>query len=85
MFGYLNGLMAISQKCLIRHINLQLSAGVTNQHPMSEVSMFFTPLYADLESLCVEFHLLYVDLRPLCVDLTPHITKPLFANNADFS
>ncbi len=31
--------------------------------------MFFTPLYVDLESLCVEFH-------PLYVDLTPHITQP---------
>lgn len=41
--------------------------------------MFLTPLYVDLESLCVEFYPLYVDLIPLCVDLTPHITKPLFA------
>lgn len=46
--------------------------------------MFFTPLYVDLEPLCVEFHPLYVDLRPLCVDLTPHITKPHSQNN-DFS
>lgn len=46
--------------------------------------MFVTPLNADLESLCVEFHPLYVNLRPLCVDLTPHITKPL-SLNTDFS
>lgn len=43
--------------------------------------MFLTPLYVDLESLCVEFHPLYVDLRPLCVDLTPHITNPRPPNN----
>lgn len=38
--------------------------------------MFFTPLYVDLELLCMEFHPLYVGLKPLCVDLTPHIMKP---------
>lgn len=57
----------LSQKHLIRHINLKLNSGVTNQHTTSEVSMFFTPLYVDFE--------------PLYVDLAPYITKPHSLND----
>lgn len=63
-------LRILSQKSLIRHINVKLNVEVTNQRPTG----FFILLCVDLEPL-------YVELHPLCVDLATHIKAKGYSLN----